>query len=79
MADFRKDIKKLIKQLEANGYEAIPHKGGYRLLRPNRTFLMVLHGSMSDSRGMKNTLSRLKEKGVPVTSLGEDDRPRSTE
>jgi predicted RNA binding protein YcfA (HicA-like mRNA interferase family) len=70
MADFRKDIKKLIKQLEANGYQAVPHKGGYRLMRPNQTFVMVIHGTQSDSKGMRNTLTRLKSKGV---SLPEGD------
>lgn len=69
MADFRKDIKKLLRNLERQGYTIHENKGKFKIYNDDGKFLTLIHGTPSDFRAMRHIKSKLKQNGVSVTDI----------
>lgn len=54
----------------AQGFNVKERNGKYLFLAPDGETTVVAHGSESDHRAFKNTLSRLKRAGLDLTPLG---------
>lgn len=59
-----KNLKTLLEKLEAQGWRIERTRKGFMCYPPDKSKQSVLiHGSESDHRAMKNTLARLKRNG----------------
>lgn len=58
-----KDIRQLIKKLEAQGFTVTPTRNGHYRVSKNGTSVTTLPGTPSDHRSMKNCLAYLKRAG----------------
>lgn len=60
---YQKDIKKLIKQAEAQGWRRKDKKSGWMLYSPDGTTQVMIHKSASDARALGNIISLISDGG----------------
>ena len=58
-----KDVRQLIKKLEAQGFDVTPTKSNHWLVKKNGTRVTTLPGTPSDPRSLKNCIAALKRHG----------------
>ncbi|MFE0774810.1 hypothetical protein [Streptomyces sp. NPDC058861] len=58
-----KDVRQLIKKLEAQGFEVSRTKSGHWLVKKGNVRVTTLPGTPSDPRSMKNCIAALKRHG----------------
>lgn len=58
-----KDLKKIVKALEAQGFEVKVTKRGHVIVTRNGHFVATFAGTASDWRGLKNSLARARKAG----------------
>ncbi|MET9833798.1 hypothetical protein ABZ508_10550 [Streptomyces lavendulocolor] len=58
-----KDVRQLIKKLEAQGFEVTRTKGGHWLVKKGSVRVTTLPGTPSDPRSLKNCIAALKRHG----------------
>lgn len=61
--NMNKDMKKLIAQLEAQGFAAVIRKTGHVIVVKDGVKVTTFSGTPSDHRGWKNSMSYLKRAG----------------
>lgn len=59
----RKDLKKVVKALEAQGFEVRVTKRGHVAVYRDGRFVVMFAGTASDWRSMKNSITRAKRHG----------------
>lgn len=63
MAAKNKDLRKLLKQLEAQGWRIKPSKKGVKAYSPDGSHVQSIHMTNSDHRAYKNIVRDLKKGG----------------
>lgn len=58
-----KDTRKIVKALEAQGFEVRATRKGHLQVKQNGRVIAVLSGTPSDHRSMGNALARLRRAG----------------
>ncbi|MFD8732341.1 hypothetical protein [Streptomyces sp. NPDC059611] len=59
----KKDVRQLIKKVEAQGFEATKTKRGHWLVKKGGVRVTTLPGTPSDPRSLKNCIADLKRHG----------------
>lgn len=58
-----KELRKLLKELERQGFEVFPFKSGHWGVRKDGNWVAAFGGTISDWRGVKNSLAACKRFG----------------
>lgn len=58
-----KNLRKLIKDLEAQGWRVEPSRSGWKCFSPDGVTVVTIHRTPSDHRAGKNILSELRKGG----------------
>lgn len=63
MASQAKDLRKLLKKAEAQGFTVKEKKKGVLVLGPDGTFTQTIHFTNSDHRALANIVAQLRKGG----------------
>jgi hypothetical protein len=63
MANVKKDLKRLIREAEKQGWRVKPTTKGWMLYSPDGEWMETLHRTPSDWRSLQNTISRMRKHG----------------
>lgn len=58
-----KELKKIVKALEAQGFEVEPTRGGHQVVRKDGIRITTFAGTPGDGRSWKNGLAHCKRAG----------------
>lgn len=58
-----KELKKLVRELEVQGFEVEPTRNGHLTVRKNGTRITTFAGTPGDGRSWKNSLAHCKRAG----------------
>ncbi len=59
----KKELKKIVKALEEQGFEVTPTSDGHQLVRKDGRRITTFSGSPSDHRSWKNSLNHARRAG----------------
>jgi hypothetical protein len=63
MASYRKEVKKLLKDAEEQGWRVEKKKAGWMLYSPDGVTKVMIHKTASDHRALDNAISLMRPGG----------------